>query len=150
MVHGTCVAFGPRAVLLRGPSGAGKSDLALRMMTFAGGVDDLPQLVADDQVLVQQEAAECAIATAPDPLRGKMEVRGLGIIDVPYRARAQLMLICDLVQQDDVPRMPPEEPDRVMLAGVSLPLIRLAAFEASAALKVKLAVAAAAQWPKPR
>ena len=32
LLHGTCVAFGARAALLRGAPGAGKSDLALRCL----------------------------------------------------------------------------------------------------------------------
>ena len=53
LVHGTCVALGRRAALLRGSSGAGKSDLALRFMALAGEGALRPLLVADDQVWIE-------------------------------------------------------------------------------------------------
>ena len=49
LVHGTCVALGGRAALLRGGSGAGKSDLALRFMALPAEGALIPRLVADDQ-----------------------------------------------------------------------------------------------------
>ena len=53
LVHGTCVAFGAHAALLRGGSGSGKSDLALRFLALAADGDLAPRLVADDQVVVE-------------------------------------------------------------------------------------------------
>ena len=50
LVHGTCVELFGLGVLLRGPSGCGKSDLALRL------IDDGARLVADDQVVLTEEA----------------------------------------------------------------------------------------------
>ena len=124
-----------RGVLLRGPSGAGKSDLALRLID-AGG-----RLVADDQVCLASEAA-ALFAAAPTALAGRIEVRGLGIVAVPALARARLVLAVDLTERAAVERLP--EPTTVTLGGIVLPLVRLAAFEASAVAKVRLAVALAA------
>lgn len=140
LVHGTCVAFGKRAGLLRGGSAAGKSDLALRFIALPpeGGLE--PRLVADDQVWVEARKSGELAAYAPPTIAGKLEVRGLGIMEVPYVASAQLVLAVDLVPAEDVPRMPPEPWEQTVIAGVSLPLLRLAAFEPSAALKLKLAL----------
>ena len=75
-------------------------------------------------------------------------MRGLGIVTVPNLAEATLVLVVDLVEGENVPRMPPETAETVSIAGVAVPLLRLAPFEASAPLKLKLALlSASAQMP---
>jgi hypothetical protein len=69
-------------------------------------------------------------------------VRGLGIVPLPHLAEAALVLVVDLVQPENVPRML-ETAETLSIAGVSLPRIRLAPFEASAPLKLKLALLSA-------
>jgi len=44
----------------------------------------------------------------------------------------------------DVPRMPLETEEKMVIAGVPLPLLKLAPFEASAPLKLKMALLRAA------
>jgi HPr kinase/phosphorylase len=139
-VHGTCVALGTRAALLRGPSGAGKSDLALRFLTLTGEGGDRPLLVADDQVVLTPNGNGELVASAPSSIAGKIEVRGLGIIEVPARAEARLTLVCDLVGTKEVPRMPSHPWERTRIAGIPIKLIRLDPFEASAPVKLKLAL----------
>jgi serine kinase of HPr protein (carbohydrate metabolism regulator) len=140
IVHGTCVALGTRAALLRGPSGAGKSDLALRFLALSGDGGDRPLLVADDQVFVTPNSDGELVASAPSSVAGKIEVRGLGIVDVPLLAEAHLILVCDLVGPKEVPRMPPHPWERTMIAGIPVTLIKLDPFEASAPVKLKLAI----------
>lgn len=137
-VHATCVALrqGRRwqAVLLRGPSGAGKSDLALRL------IDTGARLVADDQTLLAKQARQL-IATPPKTLIGLIEVRGIGIVTLGrdrLQPRAPVRLIVDLVRPGSVERLP--EPAYEILAGVRLPRIDLAPFEASAPAKLRLAL----------
>lgn len=130
-VRGTCVAIGGHGVLLRGPSGCGKSDLALRL------IEDGAELVADDYTDIDRRDAS-VIATAPPAISGLLEVRGLGVLRVHARAAASLAAVVELVEPDNVERMC--QPERVNLAEAALPLFRLAAFEASAATKVRLAV----------
>lgn len=136
-VHGTTVAFREAeswwAVLLRGPSGAGKSDLALRLME-AGA-----RLVADDQTELDSLEGQI-LASAPATLAGRIEVRGIGIIERPCLNNAPLVLVCDLCAADLVSRMPSRE--TVVLAGHDLPLLRIAPFESSAPIKVRLGVEA--------
>lgn len=139
LVHGTCVALGQRAALLRGESGSGKSDLALRFLALPGDGSLRPHLVADDQVFIDAEDGQ-AIASAPETLAGLIEVRGLGIAEMQYIAAAPLVLVCDLVTSDTVPRMPPEPWDRIALAGSSIPTLKLSAFEDSAPLKLRMAL----------
>jgi HPr kinase/phosphorylase len=129
-VHGTCVELAGLGVLLRGPSGSGKSDLALRL------IDRGARLVADDRVDLRASAGALA-ASAPEPIAGRMEVRGIGILAVPTVAQARLGLVVDLVEGGTVERLP--EAGSWMVLGISVPVVRLAPFEASAAAKVRLA-----------
>jgi serine kinase of HPr protein (carbohydrate metabolism regulator) len=131
-LHATSVAIGGRAVLLSGPSGSGKSDLALRL------IDRGAALVSDDYTLVKRIDGRL-VATAPATIAGRMEVRGLGIVDLPAVAQAPVALIVDLFTPAD--RMP-LEPLRRAIAGIDVPVVKLAPLEASAPIKVELALKA--------
>ena len=71
-------------------------------------------------------------------LAGKLEVRGLGLADVPSLEQAPLVLVADLVAANDIERLP--EPESVSLAGIDVAMVRLAPFEVSATAKLRLAV----------
>jgi serine kinase of HPr protein (carbohydrate metabolism regulator) len=131
-LHATSVAIGGRAVLLSGPSGSGKSDLALRL------IDRGALLVSDDYTLVKRVDGRL-IATAPATIAGKMEVRGIGIVDLPTAGEAPVALLIDLF--DTIDRMPLDMRRRT-LAGIDVPVARIAAFEISAPIKVELALKA--------
>lgn len=130
-IRGTCVAVDGHGVLIRGPSGSGKSDLALRL------IDDGARLVADDYTAVTINDGGLT-ASAPEPIRGLIEVRGLGILRFAAHAPVRVVVVVELGSSASVERLP--APAATDIAGVSLPLVRLAAFEASAAAKVRLAV----------
>lgn len=132
LIHATTVSIGGKGVLIRGAPGSGKSDLALRLMD--GGA----KLVADDQTEVARRG-KSLVASAPRAIAGKLEARGIGIIEVRAARQARLALAVDLVPPDTVERLP--EPEWVELLGVRLRLIRLAPFQASAAAKLRLALA---------
>jgi serine kinase of HPr protein (carbohydrate metabolism regulator) len=136
-IQATCVAIDGMGVLLRGPSGSGKSDLALRL------IDGGARLVADDGVDLRRQGERLFARLppgAPESVRGRIELRGLGILPAPAVAEAPLDLIIDLVAVDALERLP--EPLTIELLGVALPLLRLSAREPSAAAKVRLAVRA--------
>lgn len=139
-VHGTALAVGARAVLIRGPSGAGKSDLALRCIVAPPVMADGPRamLISDDQVGLAREG-DGIVVSPPSTLAGKIEVRGLGVVPVAYCPSARLALVVDLVPPEAVPRYP-LEPLSAVLLGTALPLLRLTPFEASAPAKVVLAL----------
>ncbi len=132
LCHGSCVFWPQRnaGVLLTGPSGAGKSDLALRL------IDRGWLLVSDDQVELSDES-KSAWGSAPEPLRGKIAVIGLGIISMPYLERCQLMLSVEL--EADPPRFPLDKSIR-SICGIPLPLIRINGQSASAPLRVEQAL----------
>ena len=142
IVHGTCVALGTHAALLRGDSGSGKSDLAFRFLALPDGDEGAPRLVADDQVCLT-ETCDGLNAFPPASLAGLIEVRGLGIQPALSISAARLVLVCSLVALADVPRMPPDPWDCTVLGGISLPGLKLAPFEASAPLKLRMAIVAA-------
>jgi len=134
-VHATAVAIatalGVRAVLLRGRSGSGKSDLALRL------IDAGAHLVTDDQSVLSRRG-DAIVVTAPARISGLMEVRGIGIMRVEALAEAPVVLIADLVPSEQIDRMP--ERRRETILGLSLPVIAVAPFEASAPAKLRLAL----------
>lgn len=146
-IHGTAVALGGRAALIRGPSGAGKSDLAFRCLGLGTSsvVREPVKLVSDDQVILKQQG-EGLVASAPDTLRGKLEVRGLGILEVDTVAQANLVLIVDLIRDGSIERYPDPWPSaRIM--GFDVPVVRLFPFESSSPLKLLAAIDMA---PRPR
>ena len=129
MVHATTVAKDGRAVVIAGRSGSGKSDLALRL------IDRGFVLVSDDQTLVQK-SGDRLIASAAPTIEGKLEVRGVGIIEVDNAATAAVSLWVDL--SSEIKRLPDEE--KWVILGIGIPAIGLDAFTASAPLKVELAL----------
>lgn len=140
LVHGTVIALGEKAALIRGPSGSGKSDLALRCIAMPplAHVPYRAELVADDQVRLALNGG-IVEASPPPTIAGKMEVRGLGVLTFPHRAAARLALVVDLVPAADVPRYPLDATSAYYL-GVEVPLLRLAALESSSAVKLILAL----------
>jgi HPr kinase/phosphorylase len=133
LVHATAIAIDGAAILLRGPPGAGKSDLALRL------IDGGARLVADDQAELRRLDHQILVR-APASIAGLIEVRGIGIIRVDAVEEAPLALLVDLVPSSEVERFPESRFEKVL--GLTIPLIALAAFEASAAAKLRLACCA--------
>ena len=131
MMHATCVAIDGRGVLLLGASGSGKSDLALRLM------DRGATLIGDDGVAVEARDDRLYARAGPN-IEGQIEVRGLGILNVPFDREAPLTLAIMLDQP--VPRMPDETLPVRVIEGLTLPLLALNAFEPSAPVKVEKAL----------
>lgn len=125
-VHATTVArTGPagwRAALVRGRSGSGKSDLAVRL------IDGGWRLVADDYTHVWRSDG-ALYGRAPDSITGWIEARGVGILTVPERPLARIILLVDCVTTR-VERLP--EPVWETVADVRLPRLVLDVRPASA------------------
>jgi serine kinase of HPr protein (carbohydrate metabolism regulator) len=129
-VHASTVATEGRAVVILGPSGSGKSDLALRLL------DRGFTLVSDDQTLVKKDG-ERLIASAPPNIAGKLEIRGIGIVEMETLSNVPVALLVELTSE--IQRLPDENRERPML-GIKLPLISIDAMTASAPSKVALAL----------
>lgn len=129
-LHASTVALDGRAVLIAGISGSGKSDLALQL------IDRGFTLVADDQTIVQKRGNRLH-ASAPATIRGKLEIRGIGIVSMPVVADVPIALVVELTSA--VQRLPDDSRERV-ICGLSVPLISIDAQTASAPSKVSLAL----------
>ena len=129
-VHASCVAISGRAVLIGGRSGRGKSDLALRL------IDRGAKLVSDDYTFVRR-SGETLLASAPDTIRDKIEVRGVGILEFPSDRDVPVALIVDL---DLDPTRLPAAPEKRSVSGIAVPVVGLSALEASAPIKVEAAL----------
>jgi serine kinase of HPr protein (carbohydrate metabolism regulator) len=129
-LHASTVALDGRAVLICGPSGAGKSDLALRLLD-RGFV-----LVSDDQTIVRKDKGR-VLAAAPPAIQGKLEIRGIGIVEMETVNDVPVALVVEL--SSDVQRMPDDSRDRLLL-DVRIPLVTIDARTASAPSKVAVAL----------
>ena len=99
-IHANSILFHNMVFLIKGHSGSGKSDLCLRMVE-AGGT-----LISDDRTLIYTDHTD--IYTAPHKnIAGQMEVRGIGIIQVPFINCAQCHTILEL--SAEYPRYPLEK-----------------------------------------
>ncbi len=142
LVHGTAIAFGPKAILLRGKPGSGKSSLALMLMETTGnGLGQLPmtaELVADDQTLLTLKSGK-VLVQAPENLQGLLEVRGIGIIPVDFAAEAELALVVDLVATAEITRLPESAEATTQLLGQMFPRVFLDASLPQTASRLRLA-----------
>lgn len=124
-LHASAVLAGAHAVLIRGPSGAGKSRLVLAVLDAAGsGRLPFARLVADDRVHVAAVNGR-VIVRPPPALAGLLEVRGVGIVRLPFEAAAVVSLVVDLGVAG-APRLPDAGHRRAEIAGVTLPRLAVA------------------------
>jgi serine kinase of HPr protein (carbohydrate metabolism regulator) len=128
-IHAGCVAIGGRGVLIAGASGAGKSDLAIRL------IDRGAELVADDYVELRRDG-EALIAAPAAAIAGRIELRGIGILTLPFRSEVPVALLVDLDAEAE--RLP--EAKTRELCGVAIPTLGLNALEPSAPIKVEAAL----------
>lgn len=130
-IHASCVALGGAGVLLRGAPESGKSDLALRLVD-GGGL-----LVADDLCEIRREG-QCLLADLPaavDPsFRGRIALRGIGFLTLPYAGATPLSLIADLAPGG----ADGDSLGEAVYLGIALPRIVLDPFQASAAARLRL------------
>jgi serine kinase of HPr protein (carbohydrate metabolism regulator) len=129
-LHASTVAREGRAVLISGPSGSGKSDLALRML------DRGFTLVSDDRTIIRKEG-ERLLASAPGTIKGKLEIRGVGIVEMESMDNVPVAMVVEL--RSDIERFPDDGLERLIL-GTAIPLISVDATTASAPSKVAVAL----------
>jgi serine kinase of HPr protein (carbohydrate metabolism regulator) len=128
-VHATACLAGDAGLLILGASGAGKSALALRL-----AADGLPdgrggrvacQPVADDRVILTRTGRGLPVARPHPAIAGRVEVRGMGIMDTPSADSAVLRGIIDLLPAEDIARLPEDAALSAELLGVVLPRLAL-------------------------
>ena len=125
-IHASAVLVGARALLIRGPSGSGKSRLTLSLLQAANrGALPFARLVADDRAFL--EAAHGRLLVRPAPtLQGLIEVRGLGLRQLPWEPLAVVGTVVDL-GLSAADRLPDPARREVEMAGVRLPRLAVAA-----------------------
>jgi HPr kinase/phosphorylase len=124
-VHASCVLVGACAVLIRGPSGSGKSRLALELIQAAdNGELRFARLVADDRVHLTVAHGRL-LARPAESLAGLIEVRGMGLLRLPYEPCAAIGLVVDLSAADSS-RLPAPEQRHALLDGILLPRLPVA------------------------
>ncbi len=125
-IHATTVAragsAGWRGVLLTGASGVGKSDMALRL------IDAGWRLVSDDYTAIWTSCG-ALYATAPARIAGRIEARGLGIVEAACLPLCRVILIAGCLRSTPE-RLP--EPAFEIVHGVRLPRLNLDIRPASA------------------
>jgi hypothetical protein len=125
-IHASAVLIGPHALLITGPPASGKSALAFALIECArSGRLPFARLVGDDRVRV--EAAHGRLLTRPATvLAGLIEVRGLGIRQLPYEPVAVVGGVAELAAGDAC-RLPGPESMETVIVGVRLPRLAVAA-----------------------
>ena len=125
----SCVAVGGRAIVIEGAPGSGKSSLVLAL------IDRGAELVGDDGIQVERCGSQ-VIAAPPPNTAGKIEVRNVGIVDMPAR-KAVIALVLALDAQ--APRFPLSLDQRI-IAGVEIPCLPFHPGDAIQALRAEYAL----------
>jgi len=114
--HATGLIVGNRGILIRGPSGSGKSRLAMTLLQSAGS--GFACLVGDDRIHLEAVHGRLLMRPAT-ALTGLMEIRGLGIVRLPFEPVAVVHLVIDLAAADAA-RLPGSDMRVVEIEGVRL------------------------------
>ena len=133
LIHASCVSWQNKGILLIGDSGSGKSTGALALLEKGAS------LIADDyvEISIQNNAV---LATCPKTIKGKIEVRGLGIIDIKSLSQTTIDVVIDCKADfASVPRMPDIKTQKFF--DKEIPLYALCPFENIFAQKVLLILA---------
>jgi HPr kinase/phosphorylase len=132
-IHASCVSVNNKAILLLGESGSGKSDLALRL------IDRGAQLIADDYTDITANG-NILTAAPPQKLEGLLEVRGIGILTLPFIRDIKVEMAINLIPRKEVERLPDEQFfDCQTFFGCNqqkIPLLSLHAYDASTPAKI--------------
>ncbi len=124
-IHTTCIAFNGQGVLIFGAPGSGKSDLALRCIAHKNAV-----LVADDRTNIDIREKRI-IASCPAAIKGRLEVRGVGVQKVHSLDFCEVKMAVELAKSfQDIERLPKD--CFYDVCGIKIPLLKLYPFENSA------------------
>lgn len=128
-IHASSVFYQNKGILFIGDSGVGKSDICLRLIMNKGAV-----LIADDRTDLYVNNDEL-YASCPQPIKGMLEVRGIGIKNFDFVLDKKIDLVVELVKDfKQVERMP--KADFFSFEGIKIPKVRLCAFESSILEKI--------------
>ncbi|MBD2842414.1 HPr kinase/phosphorylase [Erythrobacter rubeus] len=132
ILQATAVAIEGRALLMEGPPGIGKSSLALAL------IDRGAVLIGDDGVTLERHGDQ-AIASPPPNIAGLLEVRGVGLINLPVADPTPVALVLTLGETGE--RLPDNAPTRDLL-GIQVPVLPFLPGEIAPARRAEIALAA--------
>ena len=123
--HASAVVIGEAGILIFGPSGAGKSQLALALIAATRSAGLFGSLIGDDRISLARKGGR-VIARGHPLILGKIEKRGVGILDIPFLSTAVVRFAVQLgkFEHNPLPRLP-DELQTLLVEGVALPLIQL-------------------------
>jgi HPr kinase/phosphorylase len=111
--HATALLLDGVGIVIRGASGSGKSRLAYALLEGSGcnathdagsKTESVTALIGDDYITL--EAGQQLWASPAPNLAGRIEVRGVGILGLPWREKGPIHLVVDLMPVDDIERLP--------------------------------------------
>ena len=126
----TCVAIGATAILIEGKPNSGKSSLALSL------IDRGAILIGDDSVILQEHDGKLFASPHPET-RGLLEVRNLGLLEMPVCESAPVGLLIRL--DANAPRFI-DEAQTESIEGVKIPVIVMWPDSSNMAMKAELAL----------
>jgi HPr kinase/phosphorylase len=142
LLHATSISLNGSAVLIRGASGAGKSSLALQLLetqgTGLGGDAIAVALIADDQTQLMVRQGH-VFASPPPTLAGLLEVRGQGILKLPFATDVPLALVVDLKPAAAIERLPDRCDLTTEILGIAVPCVAIDPLQPSAAARLRVA-----------
>ena len=104
LLHASAIELNGVGILVTGLSGSGKSGLVAELLTRGA------KLIADDQVILNYERGQL-MARAPGPLKGKLELYGMGVFDLPQyfvpETAIQMELQC--MDAEQIERLPSDQ-----------------------------------------
>lgn len=121
-LHATAIILGEKGVLILGQTGAGKSSLADALIERARERGRHACLIGDDRIALSEHHGRLVISGHP-AIRGRIERRGIGIVDVNATDKAVLHAV--IVLEADPPRLPEKNQSKYTISGVEVPLLTL-------------------------
>ncbi len=129
-IYASAVSIHGNGILLFGESKSGKSDITVRLL------HDGADLIADDRTVLKKRGE--SVYAFPNPnIKGLIEVRGIGLVSLPFTENIPVAAIFTLIDKDEE-RTP--LPGYREIMGIKIPTWKINPFYASSAIKVKLAL----------
>jgi HPr kinase/phosphorylase len=121
-LHATCIVIEEKGILIIGPSGIGKSTLARSLISAAQKEGLFARLIADDRVYVTPHQGHL-VASCPPAILGKMEINGMGIVQMQYEPSALIKLVIQMDETKNA-RMLEKDDRRISIKGLSIQSIK--------------------------
>jgi HPr kinase/phosphorylase len=138
-VHANALVLRETGLLLRGGSGAGKSALSMELIADARRNGEFASLVGDDRIALENRSGRL-IARPHNAIKGSIEVRGAGIVSVPFERSAVIRGLVELAAMEEVDPGRPTELQWALeeICGLSVPRLLLKQRDGLGCIKISL------------